>query len=186
MKQLRWILPLLLLCALGIYTLNVFETGSIDDSTTEQPSAESGQNDAPSGSNGQSTEKPDPADPRLQRLEDGRVLYLPSVETSRLLATASAEEALIHITTILRHYRYAYGENPVGGENFEITRQLLGKNPKRIVFIDPDSSALDDDELIDSWGSPYFFHALSGQNMEVHSAGPDRVLWTKDDRVSEH
>ena len=38
-------------------------------------------------------------------------------------------------------------------------------------------------ELIDPWGTPYFFHQLSGTEMEIHSAGPDKVMWTQDDLV---
>ena len=85
------------------------------------------------------------------------------------------------IQQIFSHYRFAYKENPVGVENFEITEQLLGKNPKKIIFIDTDSPALRGNELIDPWNTPYFFHALSSQIMEVYSAGPDKVLWTEDD-----
>jgi hypothetical protein len=35
--------------------------------------------------------------------------------------------------------------------------------------------------LIDRWGTPYFFHALSGEHMEIHSAGPDRQFHSADD-----
>ena len=66
-------------------------------------------------------------------------------------------------------------------ENFEITEQLLGKNPKKIVFIAPDTTALRGNELIDQWGTPYFFHAQSGQQMDIRSAGPDKEFWTDDD-----
>ncbi|HLH53589.1 MAG TPA: hypothetical protein VKY92_08235 [Verrucomicrobiae bacterium] len=37
--------------------------------------------------------------------------------------------------------------------------------------------------LIDPWGTPYFFHQLSGMEMEIHSAGPDKIMWTQDDLV---
>lgn len=33
----------------------------------------------------------------------------------------------------------------------------------------------------DRWGTPWRFHALSGQHMEVLSAGPDRSFGTDDD-----
>ena len=38
-------------------------------------------------------------------------------------------------------------------------------------------------ELVDPWGTPYFFHQLSATEMEIHSAGPDKVMWTRDDLV---
>ena len=41
-----------------------------------------------------------------------------------------------------------------------------------------------DGELVDPWGTPYFFHQLSGTEMEIHSAGPDKKMWTDDDLVA--
>jgi len=38
---------------------------------------------------------------------------------------------------------------------------------------------------VDPWGTPYFFHQLSGKEMEIHSAGPDKMMWTADDLVTE-
>ena len=128
-----------------------------------------------------SADIPDSNDPRLTRQPDGRVFFNPSVEVSRTISSASTpEEAFGVISQILDHYRYAYQENPVG-ENAEITAKLLGENPKKIVFIAPDSVVLRGNEMVDSWGSPYFFHALSALKMDVVSAGPDRELWTADD-----
>lgn len=127
-------------------------------------------------------ERPDPNDPRLNRLPDGRVEYLLALENSRMLnAGQHPVETLYAFQDLFRHYQYVYKENPVGVENFEITRQLLGQNPMRVVFIAPDSPALEGDELVDQWGTPFFFHALSGTEMEVRSAGPDKKLWTEDD-----
>ena len=34
------------------------------------------------------------------------------------------------------------------------------------------------------WNTPYFFHQISGKQMEIHSAGPDRVRGTADDVVA--
>ena len=39
-------------------------------------------------------------------------------------------------------------------------------------------------EMVDPWGTPYFFHQLSGHEMEIHSAGPDKIMWTFDDLVA--
>lgn len=128
---------------------------------------------------------PQTDDPRLTRLADGSVHFNPAVESSRTLdQTTDPNEAVIVIDQLISHYRYAYKENPVGSENTEIVEQLLGKNPKRIVFLDPKSKALKDKQLLDQWEQPYFFHALSGQEMEIRSAGPDGQHWTKDDIVS--
>jgi len=90
----------------------------------------------------------------------------------------------------LRHaihdYAAMFGGNPVG-LNSEITSQLNGKNSKQANFIDPEAGMRIDEhgELVDPWGSPYFFHQLSAARMEIRSAGPDKILWTADDLVVE-
>jgi hypothetical protein len=138
------------------------------------------QNSSPPSS-AQSADIPDPNDPRLTRLPDGRVFYNPSVEASRMISPSiTPEESLNVISQILGHYRYAYQENPVG-ENSEITDRLLGNNPRKIVFIAPDCEALRGGMLVDPWGTPLFFHALSAEQMDVASAGSDREFWTADD-----
>ena len=127
-------------------------------------------------------EVPEPNDPRVNRLPDGRVEYLIAFDTSmQINQNADPLQSIYAVEQLFADYRYAYKENPVGSENAEITQQLLGKNPKRIVFIDPRCAALRGTELVDQWGTPFFFHALSGQQMQVRSAGPDRQLWTADD-----
>lgn len=83
----------------------------------------------------------------------------------------------------LRDYRSALGENPIGS-NAEITKALTGDNPKQVkIPVPPGSSVNANGEMCDRWGTPYFFHQLSGKQMEIHSAGPDRKLGTSDDLV---
>jgi len=73
--------------------------------------------------------------------------------------------------------------NPVG-ENAEITAALTGRNPLNFAFIPANFPAINaQGELCDRWGTPFFFHSLSGTQMEIRSAGPDRKLWTADDEV---
>ncbi len=87
------------------------------------------------------------------------------------------------VDTALREYRTALGENPVGS-NAEITRALLGDNLKQVrIGTPPGSSVGPEGELADRWGTPYFFHQLSGTRMEIRSAGPDQRMWTRDDAV---
>jgi hypothetical protein len=77
--------------------------------------------------------------------------------------------------------RQTQGLNPVG-ENFEITAVLTGRNRLGYAFIAPDHPAINaQGELCDRWGTPYFFHQISGTVMQVRSAGPDRKIWTDDD-----
>jgi hypothetical protein len=71
--------------------------------------------------------------------------------------------------------------NPVG-ENDEITAALAGGNPLHFAFISPRHPAINAlGELCDRWGTPFRFHALSGTQMEIRSAGPDRKFGTNDD-----
>ena len=84
----------------------------------------------------------------------------------------------------IRQYAAAFGENPVG-TNPEITSALQGSNPKQINFLKPDGNRVNGKgELVDVWGTPYFFHQLSGHEMEIRSAGADRVMYTADDLVT--
>lgn len=94
------------------------------------------------------------------------------------------EIALDNMRHVISDYGSMFGGNPVG-ENSEITSQLSGNNPKHANFIRPDAGMQINDkgELVDPWGTPYFFHQLSGHEMEIRSAGPDKVMWTADDLV---
>ena len=86
--------------------------------------------------------------------------------------------------SVFRQYASRFGGNPVG-TNPEITAALNGGNVKQVQFLNPDDGLRINGkgELIDSWGTPFFFHQLSAREMEIHSAGPDRVMWTADDLV---
>ena len=74
------------------------------------------------------------------------------------------------------------GENPVG-TNAEITKSLMGGNPINATFSPEPPSLNAKGELIDPWGTPYFFHQISGDDMEIRSAGPDKIMGTSDDIV---
>jgi len=86
---------------------------------------------------------------------------------------------------VIKNYGSAFGGNPVG-TNPEITEALMGKNPKGITFITPESGLRvnENGEMVDAWGTPFFFHQISGQEMEIHSAGADRKMWTLDDLIT--
>ena len=71
--------------------------------------------------------------------------------------------------------------NPVG-ENREITAALTGRNRLGLVLISPEFPAINAaGEWCDRWGTPWFFHQVSGRQMELRSAGPDREFYTADD-----
>jgi hypothetical protein len=97
--------------------------------------------------------------------------------------TQAVHGELENVGTVIRDYRNALGGNPVG-TNSEITSALLGDNPKQTRFEVPPGSTLNEKgEMVDRWRTPYFFHQISGDQMEIRSAGPDRRMWTSDDVV---
>ncbi|MDB6154657.1 MAG: hypothetical protein JWL90_3110 [Chthoniobacteraceae bacterium] len=100
------------------------------------------------------------------------------------LPQAIADTDLEKVQMMFRDYRSALGENPVG-TNAEITKTLTGDNLKQLQLSVPAGSQLNGNgEMIDRWGTPYFFHQLSAKQMEIRSAGPDRQMWTADDRLA--
>jgi hypothetical protein len=84
----------------------------------------------------------------------------------------------------IHDYASMFGGNPVG-TNPEIAAALNGNNPRQSNFINPQAGMRinGSGELVDAWGTPYFFHQLSGTLMEIRSAGPDGILWTSDDLI---
>ena len=116
----------------------------------------------------------------------GAISSVPAGRSAPLQFT-NFEPAIVleNMSRAVRQYGDMFGGNPVG-TNPEITSQLNGNNPKHISFINPDAGMRinADGELVDPWGTPYFFHQLSGTDMEIHSAGPDKIMWTSDDLVS--
>jgi hypothetical protein len=119
----------------------------------------------------------------------GKAMAAYSEEHSRLADGLNAPSGDVHsdlrlVNEIFIAYRGAtHTEDPVG-ENSEITAALKGRNKLGYAFIPSDNPAINTKgELCDRWGTPYFFHQLSGQKMEIRSAGPDHRLWTADDEV---
>jgi hypothetical protein len=106
----------------------------------------------------------------------------PPPVTAENIPTASVLENISHA---IRQYGALFGGNPVGN-NAEITAALNGGNQKQINFIKPEAGMRinGNGELVDAWGTPLFFHQLSGSETEVRSAGPDKIMWTRDDLVA--
>lgn len=106
----------------------------------------------------------------------------PSVPSPALPLTRNA--ALIDLgktRQMIQDYHTLMGENPVG-TNAEIMQALMTGNSHGATLGPIEGQSLNDKgELVDPWGTPYFFHQLSGNLMEIHSAGPDKVMGTADD-----
>ncbi len=85
---------------------------------------------------------------------------------------------------LIHNYHAAFGENPVG-TNPEIAAAVQGKNPKQLNFFAESGLRLNGKgEIVDGYGTPFFFHQISGNEMEIRSAGPDKVMWTSDDLIT--
>lgn len=125
---------------------------------------------------------PPPANPSQSAVST----VIPPAGAAAPLQFTNFEPATVlqNMSRAIRRYGEMFGGNPVG-DNQEITAELSGKNPKHINFISTDAGMRvdQDGELVDPWGTPYFFHQISGADTEIHSAGPDRIMWTSDDIV---
>jgi hypothetical protein len=134
------------------------------------------------GSNAEPLKKPEPEAQSAVPPVSEPAGAVPAPSTAAL-SPAVADADLEKVQMTFRDYQNALGENPVG-TNAEITKALLGDNLKQLQLSVPAGSRLNEKgEMIDRWGTPYFFHQLSAKQMEIRSAGPDRQLWTADDRL---
>lgn len=110
-------------------------------------------------------------------------VFAPPTPPAALDARKRYAEPLEQVGLMLRDYRTLMHENPVG-TNAEIMAAVMGGNPKHARLGPPAGAGLNDQgELLDQWGTPYFFHQMSAKEMEIHSAGPDKKMWTTDDVV---
>jgi len=123
-------------------------------------------------------------DARITKRPDGATVFEEAIYLARQLHTSQTPpgEDLQILDTILGYYRLVYRTNPVAGENLEVMAALTGKNEHTIVVFPPDHPDLNSSgELLDRWGQPYYFHALSSTKLDIWSPGPDRKRNTSDD-----
>lgn len=121
-----------------------------------------------------------PAAPHAETPSDRIILPIASEVVLNAPEGLPADD-LATLDLLISTYRRSMGENPIG-ENEEITAALLGRNAKHLGFLPEQGSFLNaSGQLVDRWGTPYFFHAMAADRLEIRSAGPDREWWTKDD-----
>lgn len=118
--------------------------------------------------------KPDPLaiDPEVQRLADD-------------LASRSQSPVrdLEIVGGFIEMYRKVFQQgNPIG-LNEDITAVLTGQNARKGILFPPGSPMIVRGQLVDRWGTPYWFHPNNSHQMEIRSAGPDKDLFTPDDVV---
>lgn len=103
----------------------------------------------------------------------------------RPVAEPEARAQVESVSFMFRDFRTRMGENPVG-TNAEIMKAVMGGNPAKARLGPPEGQGLNDQgELVDRWGTAYFFHQMAKDKMEIRSAGPDRQMWTTDDVVAQ-
>jgi hypothetical protein len=106
----------------------------------------------------------------------------PPAKPSADLVTDAAVQ-IDKIGLMFRDYRTLMGSNPIG-TNAEIIQSVNGGNPKQAKLGPPEGQQINArGELIDAWGTAYFFHQKSASDMEIHSAGPDKQFGTSDDII---
>lgn len=117
----------------------------------------------------------------------GQLIVPDIAATARQLNSpdSTAEQDLEILQCLIAFYRRANaGAGPGGGLNEEIVEQLRGRNTHHLALLPPDLPGTNAaGELLDRWGTPYFFHPVSRAVLEIRSAGPDGKLWTSDDVV---
>jgi hypothetical protein len=115
---------------------------------------------------------------------EGRHVNSEAVEVASRINSpdAAEEEDLESVAALLSYYRLFFKMNPVADDNASVTRALTGSNPSGMILLPPDHPSIDGEgRLLDRWGTPFFFHAMSEKQMEIFSAGPDRKFDTGDD-----
>lgn len=94
----------------------------------------------------------------------------------------TARDDLHIVAEFIETYRKALGSNPIG-QNEDITAALTGNFGQKGRVFPPNSPVIREGQLVDRWGTPYWFHPESGTKMEIRSAGPDKDLFTADDVI---
>lgn len=83
---------------------------------------------------------------------------------------------------ILQFYRMEFGSFPAGQENRDIMNALTGNNTEKMPVFPRKHPRIDaSGNLLDAWGTPFNFHPISSQYLEIRSSGPDREIFTDDD-----
>jgi hypothetical protein len=127
---------------------------------------------------------PEPGDPRPPPAAVSSTAMDPHLRELGLSLNSPDQEPqqdLEILNELLGLHQRAMGSHP-SGDNADIAAALVGAGPDG-VFLSRTAKALRDGQIIDRWGSPYWFHPVAANLTEIRSAGPDRQLFTGDDLV---
>lgn len=127
-----------------------------------------------------------PADrPALRRVEPSATFPRSPLADALNTSATTVIDDLRTIGQMLALYRERFDAYPAFGDNVQLVNALAGSNPHRIGLLPRDTPAVSPatGELLDRWGTPYLFHAISRHALEIRSVGPDRTPYTADDVV---
>lgn len=127
---------------------------------------------------------PEPGNPRLAPAVSAPAAMDPHLRELGLSLNSPEHEPqqdLEILNELLGLHQRALGAHP-SGDNTDITAALIGTGPEG-VFLPRTATALREGQLVDRWGTPFWFHPVAANVTEIRSAGPDRQLFTGDDLV---
>lgn len=137
---------------------------------------------------GHDRSRPSPASPPISQAPP--VTDQPTAAESLLVGYSDA--ATPPIEDLRKIHRIAVGyfsvikdasRFPIGG-NEDFAAALRGENPNREVFVRAGHPLFSPAGLlVDRWGSPLVVHPVAWQQLELRSAGPDRIPHNADDLV---
>lgn len=126
---------------------------------------------------------PTPAAPGSQRLPPVEIDPALKAQADSLHNEQEPPERDLEIVAdFINTYSKGIGGNPIG-DNADITAALTGTQGHKGRVFPPNHRAIRNGQLIDRWGTPFWFHPNSGNQMEIRSAGPDKDLFTSDDII---
>ena len=103
----------------------------------------------------------------------------PNIRVARRMYTSNQVSL---INAACQNYAIEYGALPPTSENYRLKKILCGDNQRKIEFLTLNPKDVSPNgEMIDPWGTPFRINFYSGTNVDVISAGPDKIFGTPDD-----
>ena len=126
--------------------------------------------------------------PAIQVASQRPVMEKPPAGEAILQGYATASTTVQQDLTLISHLLGNFallvkGDDPLPlGANEEIAAALRGRNRSQLCFV-PETSTMfnTQGQIVDRWGTPLYFHAVSRDRVEIRSAGADKTMWTADD-----
>jgi hypothetical protein len=126
----------------------------------------------------------DPSQPALRALSAPPGAGDSPLDDALLAPDRTAAEDLAVVFNLFTQYRKRFGGYPTGEDNAAFVNALAGNNPARLPLLDRAHPAINAaGELCDRWDTPFTFHLLASDALEVRSAGADGTPYTADDQV---